>query len=91
MKSVAEIDAEIERLRLAREQALEEEAKKMVFENHREATEIIDRLVADIRRLKELNYLPPRLAQALSDATGKFNPGMYIKRPKPPRPQSNPK
>jgi len=83
MKSVEEIDKEIERLQQERQKALEEEARRRVFENHREASEILERLVNDVRRLHELGYLPPRLLNALSDSSGKFNPGMYVKKPKP--------
>lgn len=84
MKSVDEIDKEIERLQQARLKALQEEEKRKVIENHREAVEIYDRLIKDLRRLEELNYMPPRLQSALTDSSGKFNPGMYVKKPKAP-------
>lgn len=83
-----EIDREIERLTKLRAEAEKREAERRVIENHKEAVEIYDRLLKDLRRLDELNYLPPKIQAALTDASGKFNPGMYVKRPKAPSKQA---
>jgi predicted nucleic acid-binding Zn-ribbon protein len=83
--SLSEIDAEIERLNSMRTAAEWREHQAAMVRNHSEAVEVTDRLVADIRKLEELGYLPPKLKAALTDQNDKFNPGMYIKRPKAPR------
>jgi predicted nucleic acid-binding Zn-ribbon protein len=83
--SLSEIDAEIERLNSMRHAAEWREHQAAMVRNHAEAVEVTDRLVADIRKLEDLGYLPPKLKAALTDQNDKFNPGMYIKKPKAPR------
>lgn len=84
--TVADIDREIERLATLRREAEWRDHQAALVKNHGEAVEITDRLITDIRRLEELGFLPPKLKVALTDQNDKFNPGMYIKRPKAPRP-----
>jgi len=50
-----------------------------------EAVKLYPELVEILRRVDEIKYMPPRLDKALRDDTGKFNPGMYIKRPRGPK------
>lgn len=81
---VIQIDKEIERLQALREQTLRAEEELARRQGLVEARDIIARVVDDLRRVEELGYLPPRLREALTDEKQKFNPGMYIKRPKLP-------
>lgn len=82
---VKQIDAEIAKLQNLRLKAEAEERAKALEANFEEAKKILGDLVPTLNRLQELGYMPPRLLTALSDGTGKWNPGMYIKRPKAPR------
>lgn len=82
---LSEIDAKIAELQKQREKALAEEREAEMAKNFDEAREIISNLAPTLQKLYDLGYCPPRLKEALSDSTGKFNPGMYIKRPKSPR------
>lgn len=77
-----EIDQKIAELQRLRSEAEREEREQAAAAALEEARTLIGELVANVQRLNEIGYLPPRLAEALSDSTGKFNPGMYIKRPK---------
>lgn len=77
-----EIDKKIAELQKLRVEAEKQAEQERLQKEHQEAVDIITRLLDDVRRLAEIGYLPPRLMTALSDNTGKFNPGMYIKRPK---------
>jgi hypothetical protein len=79
-----EIDRQIAELTAAREKALREETEKQAEKHFREAVDLYPKLIEVIRRLDELGYVPPRLAEALKDSSGKLNPGMYIKRPRAP-------
>jgi hypothetical protein len=79
---LTEIDREIEKLSKLREQALQEAEEEKLREATLEAREILGRLVDDLRRVEELGFTPPRLKDALTDANGKYNPGLYVKRPK---------
>lgn len=81
---VKEIDAKIAELQAMKAKAEEDQKEKEAQMKFDEAVEIYARLIEDIRRLDVLGYTPPRLAKALTDETGKFNPGMYIKRPRAP-------
>ncbi|WP_454287296.1 hypothetical protein [Rhizobium arsenicireducens] len=81
---VEDIDRQIAELQELRALAAKEAEEKKIQQNFEEALEIYPRLIADIRRLDVIGYMPPRLAEALRDGSGKFNPGMYIKRPRPP-------
>ena len=83
--SVEQIDKEIARLNALRADAEKAEALRLQRENYSVACEITDRLVNDVRELHRIGYLPPRLKDALSDQNGKFNPGMYVKKPKQPQ------
>jgi hypothetical protein len=80
-QSLAEIDKEIARLQALRVEAERQDAERKAKEHHAEAVKVIDRMIEDIRRLHEIGYLPPKLQAALTDGQGKFNPGMYVKRP----------
>lgn len=79
-----EIDAEIARLQGLRGEAERQAELAKVQVNYNEAVQLTTTLVDTLRRLAELGYMPPKLMQALSDQQGKFNPGMYIKKPKAP-------
>ena len=79
---ISDIDAEIERLTKLREQAQKEEEERKKLAGLEEARDILGNVVNELRRLDELGYIPPRLEKALTDEKGKFNPGLYIKRPK---------
>jgi hypothetical protein len=79
-----EIDAKITELLAMKAEAERREAEKREQKDFDEALEIFPRLVDDLRRLDELGYLPARLADALTDSSGKVNPGLYIKRPRAP-------
>lgn len=80
-----EIDKKIAELQSLRAKAQAEEREAELAKNFDEAREIITGLAGTLQKLYDLGYCPPRLKDALTDATGKFNPGMYIKRPKGPR------
>lgn len=80
-----EIEKEIARLEALKQEALKQEEEKQLQARFEEAREILGRLVEDCQKIYELGYCPPRLLEALKDGNGKFNPGMYIKRPKAPR------
>ncbi|RWB08738.1 MAG: hypothetical protein EOQ39_19005 [Mesorhizobium sp.] len=82
---LSEIDAKIAELQSQRAKALAEEREAEMAKNFDEAREIITNLAPTLQKLFDMGYCPPRLKEALTDATGKFNPGMYIKRPKGPR------
>lgn len=79
-----EIDAKIAELTAAREKAAREEEEKRARKEYEEAVSLYPELIAILRRLDETGYMPPRLDKALRDESGKFNPGMYIKRPRAP-------
>jgi hypothetical protein len=85
---LSKIDEEIHRLQKLREAAEKEALEEKQRENLLEAREVIGRLVDDLRRVEELGFTPPRLKEALKDAHGKYNPGLYVKRPKAPAGQS---
>ena len=82
---LSEIEKEIARLEKLKLDALKAEEEKKAQEHFEEARDILGRLAKDCQRVYELGYCPPRILEALKDANGKFNPGMYIKRPKAPR------
>lgn len=82
---VTEIDKQIAELQRQREEALRLEEEKNRIDGLLEGREILGSLVDALRRLDELEMVPPRLAEALKDDRGKFNPGLYIKRPKLPK------
>ena len=82
---VKEIDAEIQRLQAMKAEAMKAEEEKKAVERFEEAKTVLARLAKDCQRIYELGYCPPRILEALKDGNGKFNPGMYIKRPKGPR------
>ncbi len=75
------IDEEMARLAELREKALAEEQEKLRVANLQEARDLTGQLVDILKRLGELGTVPPRLQEALRDEKGKFNPGLYIKRP----------
>lgn len=79
---LTEIDAKIAELQALRAKAESEAAERKAKEDLAEATELLGTLAAQLHRLMELRYLPPRLKDALTDNQGKFNPGVYIKRPR---------
>jgi len=79
-----EIDAELERLKLLRTEAVLKEAHKLSLQHYEEACALIPQLVAIIRRLDEINYLPQRIAQVVATEEGKVNPGQYLKKPRAP-------
>lgn len=84
MSEIDEIDKQIAELQARREEALRrrlEEERRAAFE---EARDMIGRLPEMLTRLHELGYCPRRLEEALTDGKGKFNPGMYLKRPRSP-------
>ena len=83
--SVADIDKEIARLEELKKEAARLEAAARHQENFQKAVDVLGRLVDDLRFLEETGYLPPKLNSALTDGSGKFNPGMYIKRPRNPK------
>ena len=80
-----DIDAEIARLKSLREEAEKQAELAKVQKNYDEAVELTAKLVETLWRLNDLGYMPPRLAAALTDGNSKFNPGMYVKKPKAPR------
>lgn len=82
---LSEIDAQIAKLQEQRVKALAEQREAELAKNFDEAREIIANLAPTLQKLFDLGYCPPRLKEALTDSQGKFNPGMYIKRPKAPR------
>jgi len=77
-----EIDQKIAELQQLRSEAELREREKLAAQALDEARTLIGELVTNVQRLHDLGHLPPRLVEALTDGTGKFNPGMYIKRPK---------
>lgn len=77
-----EIEAKIAELEALRSKALEAEKEREDQARYDEAVILYPELIAIVRRLHEIGYLPQRLAEVLTDATGKVNPGMYIKRPR---------
>lgn len=77
-----EIDAKIAELEALKAEALKAEEEKMLQANYDEAVILFPELVTVLRRLHEIGYLPQRLAEVLTDASGKVNPGMYLKRPR---------
>jgi hypothetical protein len=79
-----EIDAKIAELQGKRLEALAEEERKVQLKNHKEGVEIVGRLLADLKRLDELDYVPPRIREALTDESGTFSPGRFVKRPRSP-------
>lgn len=79
---LAEIDAKIAELEALKLEALKAEEEKKLQASYDEAIILFPELVATLRRLHEIGYLPQRLAEVLTDATGKVNPGMYLKRPR---------
>lgn len=79
---LSEIDAKIAELQALRERAAEEARVQEAREQHAEATEILTNLAPNLTKLYEWGYLPPKLETALTDSTGKWNPGMFIKRPR---------
>lgn len=82
---IKKIDEEIARLNALKAEALKVEEEKMLQERFEEAKDILGRMAQDCQRIYELGYCPPRILEALKDGNGKFNPGMYIKRPRGPR------
>ena len=76
-----EIEAEIARLQKLKVQALAMEQERRARARE-EAAELIPELVNLLRRLDKLGFLPQRLADVLTDAEGKVNPGLYLKRPR---------
>lgn len=89
MKSLEDIDRELAELKRQRAEIERKAEWEQVSLNHLEAVEIYGRLLTDLRRLEEINHLPPKILEALTDGKGKFNPGLYIKRPKAPVKPSN--
>jgi hypothetical protein len=79
---LAEIDAKIAELEALKAKALAAEKEKEDQARYDEAVVLFPELIAIVRRLHEIGYLPPRLAKVLTDETGKVNPGMYLKRPR---------
>ncbi|MBD9544333.1 hypothetical protein IB276_33340 [Ensifer sp. ENS04] len=77
-----EIEAKIAELEALKAEALKAEEEKKLQEAYDEAVILFPELVATLRRLHEIGYLPQRLADVLTDSTGKVNPGMYLKRPR---------
>lgn len=77
-----EIDAKIAELEALKAEAIKREEEKKLQANYDEAVILFPELVATLRRLDEIGYLPPRLAKVLTDESGKVNPGMYLKRPR---------
>lgn len=84
--NLKEIDKKIAELQLLRAEALIEEQHKVLLKNHAEGVEIVTRLVGDLKRLDELGYVPPRLREVMTDESGTFAPGRFVKRPRPPAP-----
>lgn len=80
-----DIDAEIARLNALRADAEKRAVLEKAQKSYDEAVDLTAKLVETLWRLDELGYMPPRLQSALSDVGGKFNPGMYVKKPKAPR------
>lgn len=78
-----EIEQKIAELTALKEKAEREEQEELHRKRHEEAVALYPELINILRRLDDLGYLPARLFEALKDQTGKFNPGQYIKRPRP--------
>lgn len=85
MKSVSEIDAEILRLQQIRIDVEKKEQEELRLKNFEKASAMLEGLRDMVIELQEMGYLPPRIDEALTDQKGKFNPGMYIKKPRAPR------
>lgn len=83
MQTLAEIELEIDRLRQLAVEVSAKEAEIQKQEGLKEAHELTGKLTEILHRLDELGYVPPALFRALS-REGKFNPGMFIKRPRLP-------
>ena len=79
-----EIDAEIAKLQEMRASALKVAEEKRARENFEEICKLVPTLVETLHRLHELGYSAPKLAAALTDDRGKYNPGLFIKRPRSP-------
>ncbi len=77
-----EIEAKIAELEGLKAQAMEAEKAKEDQARYDEAVVLYPELIAIVRRLHEIGYLPIRLAKVLTDENGKVNPGMYLKRPR---------
>lgn len=79
-----EIDAKIAELQALRLDALKAEEEKRARENFEEIGELVSKLIETLHRLHELGYSAPKLTAALTDERGKWNPGLFIKRPRSP-------
>ena len=84
MKKVEDIDAEIARLQAERIEAVGREEQRKRYKHYTEASELLDRVIADMLRLEEIGYLPPKLAESLVNNEGKFAPGKFIKKGRAP-------
>jgi hypothetical protein len=84
--SIEEIDAKMRELAERRRELEAVELEKRRTDEFEEAVKIFGLLVDQLRRLEEIGYLPVRLAEVLTDSTGKINPGLYLKRPRAPLP-----
>jgi hypothetical protein len=79
-----EIDKKIAELQALRDDALKAAEEKRARENFEEITELVPRLVEILHKLHTLGYSAPKLTTALTDDRGKYNPGLFIKRPRSP-------